>query len=108
MMSTNVAVAVNTAKRCSPRLYGVETDFRRGSLGSIEGTIRLRINKSGEDESSTRPHSGCSTRNAVILSKLLRLETLIDSFAVLGRERNFLVLFAQLFMHKSESVIAGR
>src|SRR5207245_9757047 len=36
MMSMNVAAAVNRAKRCSARLYGVETDFRRGSLGSIE------------------------------------------------------------------------
>jgi hypothetical protein len=36
MISTNVAAAVNTAKRWCPRLYGVETDFRRGSLGSVE------------------------------------------------------------------------
>jgi hypothetical protein len=44
MISTNVAVAVNTAKRCSPRLYGVETDFRRGSLGSTEGNDSVKNN----------------------------------------------------------------
>jgi len=76
-------------------------------LGLLRTTIRLR-NRPGEDGLEARPHTDCSIRNAAILSKLLRLETLIDSFAVLGRERNFLVLFAQLFMHKSESVIAGR
>jgi len=76
-------------------------------LGLLRTTIRLR-NRLGEDGLEARPHTDCSIRNAAILSKLLRLETLIDSFAVLGRERNFLVLFAQLFMHKSESVIAGR
>ena len=90
-----MATAVNTAKRCSARLYGVQTDFRRGSLGSIEGTFRFRRGRA-----ETRPQSDCGIHDAVILSKLLRLETLIDSFAVLGCQGNFLVLLAELFMHK--------